>query len=259
MTDTTTPDAAAWPRPHWQPSDEQAVLLFFVFGAFPEELVLPVTKYGSQGLPEGVELKRFQNAVLAKWEGYPLAGGLGDLLREDSPEAFAKAKAAPHVVAIRGRFPDRDSLDYLRDTLGVVAALTDIGGSAVIDPQILSLFDAAGWREHYLVKGGAPTRHHVLIMSSPEEGAPGRSWVRTRGMRKFGRPDISLSNVPDNELDRAGALSEQLVDLGALGAHFADGQAVEVPGVNGDLTVSLAGDETDPLFNNSHADMRWPD
>lgn len=257
MTDTTTP-AAAWPRPHWQPNDEEAVLLFFVFGAFPEDLAIPAARYGSNGLPDGVELQRFQNAVLAKWEGYPLAGALGDLLREDSPDAFAAAKAAPHVIAIRGRFADREQLDYLRDTLGVVAALTDIGGKVVIDPQILTLFDAAGWREHYLVKGGAPTRHHVLILCSPEE-TKGRSWIRTRGMRKFGRPDVSLTNVPDREIDRAGALAERFVDLGALGAHFEDGQVVEVDGVTGGLTVAASGDETDPLFNNSHVAMRWPD
>lgn len=257
MTETTIP-AASWPRPHWQPNDEQAVLLFFVFGAFPEDLAIPAARYGSPGLPEGVDLQRFQNAVLARWDGYPLSGALGELLKEDSPEAYAAAKAAPHVIAIRGRFPDRDSLDYLRDTLGVVAALTDIGGKAVVDPQILTMFDAAGWREHYLIQGGAPTRHHVLILCSPEE-TKGRSWIRTRGMRKFGRADISLTNVPDREIDRAGALTERFVDLGALGAHFESGQTIDVDGVNGGLAVDVSGDENDPMFNNTHAAMRWPD
>jgi len=257
VTETTT-NAAEWPRPYWKPSDEQAVLLFFVFGAFPEDMVIPAARYGSPGLPEGVELQRFQNAVLSRWEGYPLSGALGELLREDNAEAFKEAKAAPHVVAIRGRFPDRDRLDYLRDTLGVVAALTDIGGKAVVDPQILTLFDAAAWREHYLVPGGAPPRHHVLILCSPEE-TKGRSWIRTRGMRKFGRPDISLTNVPDREIDRAGALSERFVELGALGAHFDPAQPIEVDGVAGGLSVELSGDEEDPRFNNTHAAMRWPD
>lgn len=256
MTDTTL--AAEWPRPYWQPSDEQAVLLFFVFGAFAEDLAIPAARYGSPGLPEGVELQRMQNAVLARWEGYPLSGALGELLREDDPEAFKAAKEAPHVVVIRGRFADRENLDYLRDTLGVVAALTDIGGKAVVDPQILTVFGAQQWREHYLVQGGAPPRHHVLILCSPEE-TKGRSWIRTRGMRKFGRPDISLSNVPDREIDRAGALAERFVELGALGSHFEQGQTVEVDGVPNGLVVALSGDENDPRFNNSHAAMRWAD
>ncbi|KJV35359.1 hypothetical protein [Luteibacter yeojuensis] len=256
MTDTTTP-AADWPRPYWQPSDESGVLLFFVFGSFAEDVAIPAMKYGSPGLPEGVEMQRMQNVVLSKWEGYPLAGALGELLREDNPEAFKQAKHAPHVMVIRGRFPDRDDLGYLRDTLGVVAGLTDVGGSVVVDPQILTLFGAPEWREHYLIKGGAPTRHHVLILCSPEE-TKGRSWIRTRGMRKFGRPDVSITNVPDREIDRVGALAERFVDLGALGAHFEDGQVVEVDGVAGGLTVHLDGDENDPRFNNSHAAIRWP-
>lgn len=256
MTDTTTP-AADWPRPYWQPSDESGVLLFFVFGSFAEDVAIPAMKYGSPGLPAGVEMQRMQNVVLSKWEGYPLAGALGELLREDNPEAFKQAKDAPHVMVIRGRFPDRDDLGYLRDTLGVVAGLTDVGGSVVVDPQILTLFSAAEWRAHYLIKGGAPTRHHVLILCSPEE-TKGRSWIRTRGMRKFGRPDVSITNVPDAEIDRVGALAERFVDLGALGTHFEDGQVVEVDGVAGGLTVRLDADENDPRFNNSHAAIRWP-
>lgn len=258
MTETTTP-AAEWPRPYWQPSDEQAVLLYFVFGAFPEDVLIPSSKYGSPGLPEGIEMQRMQNSVLARWDGYPLSGALGELLKEDSPEGFQAAKAAPHVMVIRGRFPDRESLDYLRDTLGVVAALTEVGGKVVVDPQILTLFEAKDWREHYLVAGGAPPRHHVLILCSPEEEAKGRSWIRTRGMRKFGRPDISVTNVPDRDIDSVGVLTENFVELAALGSRFEEGQLIDVTGVRGGLKIALSGDENDPRFNNSHAAMRWPD
>jgi hypothetical protein len=255
MTDNQT---AEWPRPYWQPSDEDALMLFFVFGSFAEDLAIPAAQYDSPGLPQGVELNRYQNVVLAKWEGYPLDGALGDVLREDSPEAYAAAKAAPHVLVIRGLIPDGPALDYLRDTVGVVAALTDVGAQAIVDPQILSLFSAQEWREHYLVAGGAPPRNHVLILCSDEEIA-NHSWVRTRGMRKFGRPDISLTHVPTREVDRAGALAERLVELQSLGAHFEDGQVVEVDGVPGGLTVHADGNRDDPRFNNSHVEMRWPD
>ena len=34
----------------------------------------------------------------------------------------------------------------------------EIGGVAVADPQILSLFDAASWNERFMVEGGAPPR-----------------------------------------------------------------------------------------------------
>ncbi|KRF02038.1 hypothetical protein ASG87_11160 [Frateuria sp. Soil773] len=247
----------AWPRPYWQPGDEEAVLQFFVFGQFAPDLAIPAARHGSNGLPEGVELQRFQNAVLRHWDGYPLAGALGALLKEDAPETYEQARIEPDVLVVRGTLKDRDSLDYLRDTMGVLAALLDIGGKSVLDPQILTLFDAAAWRRHYLVPGGAPPRNHVLILRSADEGAD-RSRVHTRGMRKFGRPDLELRNIPDAEIDRAGLLCERLVELQALGAQFAQGQPLDVDGVPGGLVAQPGGSMDDPRFSNTHVAFRWP-
>lgn len=255
MSQVTTP--ANWPRPYWQPGEEEAVLQFYVFGKFEPELLIPSPRYGSPGLPAGVEIQRFQNAVLRRWEGYPLHGALGGILKEDAPEAYDQARLAPDVLVVRGNVKDEATLDYLRDTLGVLAGMLDVGGTAVLDPQILTLFDAAHWRRHYLVKDGAPPRHHVLILHSADE-ASDRAWIHTRGMRKFARPDISLRNVPANAVDRAGALCERLVELLSLGAHFSAGQELEVDGVPGGLVAQPGGSLDDPEFNNTHVAFRWP-
>jgi hypothetical protein len=252
---TATPEA--WPRPYWQPSDETIVLHFYVFGRFAEDLAIPAARYASRGLPEGVELQRFAHNALRGWEGYPLKGALGELLEEDAPDAFDRARAAPDVLVVRGELADRDSLDYLRDTLGVLAGLLDVGGSAVLDPQILTLFDADAWRRHYLVPGGAPPRNHVLILRNEDDEA-GRSHVHTRGLRKFGRPDLSLRRVPDAQAGQAGMLCERLVELSALGARFVEGQPLEVEGVPGELVARLGGSLDDPRFNNSHVAFDWP-
>ncbi|MEO5813087.1 MAG: hypothetical protein ABIU96_06265 [Rhodanobacter sp.] len=250
---------AAWPRPYWHPSDEQAVLHFYVFGKFPPELVIPSPRYGSPGLPAGVTIERFQNAVLRKWEGYPLAGELGAILREETPEAFEQSRIAPEVLVVRGNLPDAQTLDYLRDTLGVLAGLLDIGGTSIVDPQTLRLFAAPDWRAQYLIKGGAPARNHVLILHNADEEHAQRSWVRTRGMRKFGRPDISIHNVPERDVDRAGAFCEQLVELQSLGARFDPDQPLTVDGLPAGLVAKPGGDMSDPRFNNTHVEFRWPD
>lgn len=250
--------APAWPRPYWQPADEEIVLHFYVFGHFAEDLAIPAARHGSGGLPAPVELKRYRHEALRGWEGYPLAGALGELLREDSAATFEAARAAPEVLVIRGRLPDRGNLDYLRDTLGVLAALLDVGAVAILDPQILTLLAADDWRRRYLIAGGAPPRHHVLIVRTPDQ-EPGRSRVRTRGLRKFGRPDIDLHRVPDGAVDGAGALCERLVELQALGAHFVDGQPLEIEGLSGELVAHRGGSLDDPQFNNSHVAFRWPD
>jgi hypothetical protein len=253
----STAAAPAWPRPYWHQSGERALLQFYVFGGFARDLAIPVARYDSRGLPAGVELKRFQNAVLRDWEGYPLAGALGEVLREESPQVHELARRAPEVLVIRGELDDSPALDYLRDTLGVIAGLLDVGGGAVLDPQILSLFAAGDWRQRYLVPGGAPPRNHVLILRRDEADA-GRSRISTRGMRKFGRPDLDLRNVPETALDRAGALCERLVDRLMLGADFVDGQAAEVEGLAVPLIAARGGDSTDAEFGNAHVALRWP-
>lgn len=249
----TTPD---WPRPYWTAGDDEALLLFFIFGQFPEDLSIPAARYNSKGLPTGIELFRYPHDKLKQWEGYPLAGALGDVLREDDARTFAEAQETGEVLCVRGRVTDGPSLDYLRDTLGVVAGLLDLGGVAVVDPQILSLFDEGGWRRRYLVKGGAPPRTHVLILSNTDDS--GAQWIRTRGMRKFGRPDISLRNVPEADASRAGAVCEQLVELQALGGRLADGRPLEVDGLPGELVAQHGGSMDDPRFNNTHVELHWP-
>jgi hypothetical protein len=250
---------ATWPRPYWHAGDEQALLHFYVFGKFAPELVIPTARYNNASLPAGIGLERFQNAVLRQWDGYPLFGELGATLRGDSPETFASARAAPEVLVVRGGLKDAATLDYLRQTLGALAALLDVGATSILDPQMLRLFSAAEWREHYLVKGGAPLRNHVLILLDPDAERPGRSWVRTRGMRKFARPDISITNIPKGAVDRAGMLCERLVELEALGAHLDGGQALEVDGLPAGLVAEPGGDLADPHFNNTHVTLRWSD
>ncbi|HET6553813.1 MAG TPA: hypothetical protein VFG49_09770 [Dyella sp.] len=247
----------AWQRPHWQPNDEEVLLQFYVFGKF-EPGRAPSTDYGSEGLPEGVELTSHHHGALRQWEGYPLRGSIGRMFKEDAPEAYRLALDAPEVLVVRGRLPDSGDTGYLRDTLGVLAALLDVGGTAILDPQILTLFDADSWRRRYVVRDGAPIRNHLLILCDEDE-AQGRQWIHTRGMRKFGRPDISIRNVPEGDIDRAGLLCERLVELEALGAHFIDGQPLDAEGLHGGLAARLGGGEEDADFNNTFAEFRWPD
>jgi len=246
----------AWQRPHWQPSDEEIIVQFYVFGDF-QPIRVPSAQYGSDGLPEEVELTSHYNSVLRDWDGYPLKGALGELFKNDAPEAFEKAVAAPQVLVLRGRFKDSVDTGYLRDTFGVLAGLLDIGGVAILDPQILTLFSADEWRRRYLIKDGAPLRDHVLILRDEEEDSD-RLWIHTRGLRKFGRPDISLHDVPAAEIDRAGALCQRLVELQAMGAHFKHGQSLDVDGIFGGLTAELGGGYDDPQFNNTYVAFYWP-
>lgn len=247
----------AWQRPHWHASDEDILLQFYVFGKF-EAVRVPSSDYGSPGLPAQIEsTSHYQNA-LRQWDGYPLKGPMGRMFKTDAPAAYQLALDAPEVMVVRGSLKDSESTGYLRDTLGVLAGMLDIGGVAILDPQILSLLDADAWRRKYLIRDGAPIRNHLLILRDGES-TPDHSWIHTRGMRKFGRPDISIRNVPDHAVNRAGMLCEKLAELQALGVHFEDKQTLDIDGIPAGVQVRLGGGLEDPQFNNSFVTFDWPE
>jgi hypothetical protein len=157
---------------------------------------------------------------------------------------------------LRGELADYDSMEYLRDTLGVVAGLLDAGGVAVVDPQILEVFAADDWRARYAGDAIAVPRNHVVVLC--QEDAGGGAWIKTRGMRKFARPDISIRRVPRAEVQRAGAVAARLLDLEARGMRFGDGSVVEVDGLPDGMKVTRGGSLDDPEFNNTHLELVWP-
>jgi hypothetical protein len=58
-------------------------------------------------------------------------------------------------------------------------------------------------------------------------------------------------------VDRAGALCEQLAELQALGARFADGQLLAGEGMPSGLVAKLGRGMDDPQFNNTRVEFRW--
>jgi hypothetical protein len=251
--------AALWPRPQWQDSGEQAFLLWFVFGDFEPGFTIDAPRYRTRGTPAGIDVVRYANRALERWDGYPLAGTLGRLLWEEDARLFERAKQAGECVMLRGALADPADLDALRDLLGTITALTDLGGVAVVDPQILSMFDAADWRRRFFATDAFVARDHVLILCSEDDDATDRLHVHTRGLRKFARPDVSVRNVPAAAAALAGELAERFVEFQCAGGLVADGHVVELDGAPDGLVARLAGTLDDPAFNNRHIALRWPD
>lgn len=249
--------APAWPRPGWRDGGDEAFLLWFVFGSFDPGFVIDAHRYRTRGTPPGIDVVRYENQALAHWDGYPLAGTLGRLLWEEDARLFERAKSARDCTMLRGSIADPPDLDALRDLVGTITALIDGGGVAVVDPQILSMFDAAQWHERF-DEDAFHTRDHVLIMCSEDERNEGRSWVHTRGLRKFARPDVSIRNVPAAAIEVAGELAERFADFQARGGVVDEGREIEVSGVPRGMTVRVFGAPDDPEFNNRHIALDWP-
>jgi hypothetical protein len=250
--------AAHWPRPQWQDSGEQAFLLWFVFGDFEPVFTIDAPRYRTRGTPAGIEVVRYANRALERWDGYPLAGTLGRVLWDEDARLFERAKQAGECVMQRGTLAYPADLDALRDLLGTITALTDLGGVAVIDPQTLSMFNAADWHRRFFAADAFNARDHVLILCDEDDSATDRLHVHTRGLRKFARPDVSVRNVPPAAAALAGELAARFVEFECAGGLVADGHAVEFDGAPLGMTVRVAGANNDPAFNNRHLALRWP-
>lgn len=59
---------------------------------------------------------------------------------------------------------------------------------------------------------------HVKILLSKMED--GNIWLHTRGLRKFGRPDVSIENIHESDVDKAVRVANQMIYYSSLGVLF---------------------------------------
>lgn len=252
-------DAPHWPRQRWQDSGDDAFLLWFVFGDFDADLRIDAERYRTRGLPAGIEVVRYKNDALAKWDGYPLAGTLGNLFWDENARLLEQARRAGECYLLRGTLHDPADHDALRDLVGTIQALCDAGGIAVVDPQTLSMYSAEEWRRRFFAPDSFAARDHVLILCDADADNASRMRVHTRGLRKFARPDIDIRNVPPALAAHAGELTQGFVEFQCDGGIVADGHAVQVEGAPQGIVARLSGAFDDGDFNNRHLALRWPD
>lgn len=249
-----------WPRPQFQPGGARPLLFYWVPGAFAH-LDLPLSSALYRVGPPSPERELF----LARKADDPAAfaaaldGAFGRSLEESPQPGFADAvRAAPEYAVLRWELEDAPNLNHLRDAVGLVAWLLDHGGVGVLDWQTLRWWTKEAWlRELFAPAGPVPRRHADVLVS--EGGSPGTGrWYHTRGMRKFGRPDLSVHDVPPEHEEAVVDLCNRFIEFQALGAVLPEGEPVRVRGLPEGMTCHHAGHPEDPDFNNTHVEIRWP-
>ena len=264
---------AAWPRPQHESTDDEAWLFFAVLGKFPEPRPdFPEASYRSQGAVRGFEVRTFRGPQLKQLvEGW-VAGPLGTALESD-PELERAIRTATECLALDIRVPDAAHFDHVRNALGLVTWFTDLGGVAVIDPQIMRAWRPAAWRAQrferaeaalheqvelfWSKEGGDANTLHPVAAGSPQLPASSTVWVRSRGLRKFARPDVSMRAVRVDQFDECVRFLTELLAAQVDGAVLPTGNAVELPGHSGPVRCMLAGELGDPDFINVHLALEW--
>lgn len=244
-----------WDRPNFVRGEGDPFLFYVVFGEVNATTPLSRGKYRSNGIPDGMQLMSYgpQNhpEVPASFQ----QGYLWDEFAAEDPELAHTVSQSSTCMVLRGSPTDSSSLNYLRDIVGLITYFLEQGGCAAYDPLMFRWWNSADWKTTLFEPGApVPLRHTVILTS--EEDDPSLTWFHTRGLRKFGRPDISIHNVPEHLTTGAIALCNRLIEHQAQGQVVPDGQQIRMSSLPDGGVIHHAGYMDDPDFNNIHLDVK---
>lgn len=129
------------------------------------------------------------------------------------------------------------------------------GAVAVLDLLTFTLFSAEEWTKKIFDPGFTPYSHTVILASEEEDDS---IWLHTRGMRKFGRPDISMEKVLKSDVQNASQVVNQMIFYGALGVFFSKPVKLHThSGMSCIVMPKFIEDMDNPDFNNSYYQILW--
>jgi hypothetical protein len=244
-----------WPRPLYKRGGGDALVLYTVFGKAPKQFDL-TTDYRTSGIPESVEIYLQTKDQAPSSFALAREGAVGAELGRN-PALAKLIRAQSDCVVLQGQVKDPPSLNYLRDTIGLVTWLLDQGCVGVLDILMAKWWSREEWRKSIFEPAQASPLRHTVILYSPE--GDGTEWFHSRGMRKFGRPDISVRFVPAQHRAAIAAMCNRLIVMQAQGALIPQGQEITMQGLPPGMRAYHWGRMDDLAFNNVHIEIAWPD
>lgn len=252
-----TAQLESWERTHYLAGGGEPLLFYVVYGDIDSSAPMSRSKYRSNGAADGINVMSYGPNKHPGVPGSFRDGYLWDEFVADDPELAATVERCRQCMILRGTPTDPTTLDYLRDTVGLITYLIDHGGCAVYDPFMFRWWQPSKWKQLIFDPASAVPRHHTVILVS-EEDDPSFKWFHTRGMRKFGRPDISVHNVPTQLDNDVIDLCNRLIEHQAFGHVVRDGQQITMASLPSGGIIRHGGDLDDPDFNNVHIEVSWP-
>src|SRR5262249_19879451 len=154
---------------------------YVVYGNINQNVALSLSQYRVEQVPPELEVMSYSKERHADVLSSFLEGYLWEKLKQEDPDLADLIASQTSCMILRGYFPDSPTLNYLRDTVGLIAHFLHSGGVTVYDPQMFHWWNPRQWEERIFAPATAVPRHHTIILVSKEPG--GTEWIHTRGMR----------------------------------------------------------------------------
>ncbi len=242
-------------RPYYRDLNCRPFLFYVIFGAKNAELKVSRGRHHVNGFPDGLKLvfcdREKNNAYMQSLVG----NSLGKVLGREKHELFEMLQGTDKWAVIRGEVCQDSDLNYMQNVIGLIQALIDNDAAGVLDLQILSLYSSAEWSDLFFEREFNPYDHVTILASEIQDGL---MWLHTRGMRKFGRPDIGVWKVAQEEMEEAVQVINQMIYYGSLGAFF--DREVKFHTQSGNtymVNPHFVADYDNPDFNNAYYCFEW--
>lgn len=245
----------SWERIHFLPSEDNVFSFFVIFGDFEDAINIAASKYNFTEVPENTDIVKYHDDASPEYRDDFRSGYLWEELCQDDPELAEEIKMAPSCMVIRTEIGDQETLDYLRNIIGLVTYFLDNGGVSVYEPQCFKWWHPDKWKDIIFSPKEPTVFQHTTILVS--EQANGNLWYHTRGMRLFARSDISVHNVIKDYADDVHEMINRFIEFQALGGIIDDGKKIKIQGLPDTMWCEHKGDEDDPDFNNKHVEIFW--
>ena len=244
-----------WDRKLFLPSENNVLSFFIIFGEFENGVNISASKYNFTEVPEDTDIVKYHDGASPEYRDGFRSGYLWEELCLGDPELASIITSAPSCVVIRTETTDKETLDYLRNIVGLVTYFLDIGGVCVCEPQRLKWWAPNEWREHvFLPKEPQPYQHTMILVSEQDDG---KYWYHTRGLRLFARPDMSVHDVTEKYSKKVHELMNRFIEYQAYGGIIEDGKNINMEGLPSSMWCEYRGCEEDPEFNNRHIEIHW--
>lgn len=242
-------------RPYYRDFNYHPFLFYVVFGVKNDELQVSRERHHVDGFPDGLELVFCDREKNDAYMQSLLGDSLGKILDRETHDLYEKVQRTDQWAVIRGEVCQDSDLNYMQNVIGFIQALIDNGAVGVLDLQTLSLCSSEEWSDRFFEREFNPYDHVTILASEIKEGV---MWLHTRGMRKFGRPDIGVRQVEADEMEEAVQMINQMIYYGSMGAFF--DREVQFHTQSGNTYVvnpRFVGDYDNPDYNNAYYDLEW--
>jgi hypothetical protein len=216
--------------------------------------------------PEGdwqdrVEISAHERGAAPEWfAAFFDPNGLGHNIDDLFGAETAGLRNAGRATIVRAEFPDPPTLDYLRNVHGLVSAVLEHDGLGVYELFHCRWWTRAEWTRRFIDRCAFDVKDHVQIVVTDDERHHPGLWLHTRGMRKFGRPDLQIRHVPgparrgNRHANAAGAILNDFAEALARGKVIPDGWTMHNERYESSFAFVATPDDSDserPHFNNS--------